>query len=181
MALCVSAVTASSSLRLLASTASVEFCGTRLSVNCAINCGVKGRSSCGVQVLRCVKSGEAAGGERSYAEEEAVHLNRLLSKEGSNGHEAVHGAMNEAFVAELGEGVDLSREDVEVEVIGQIEHIQDGEGAAEGEGEENDYWSRNGAGTSSETTIIYPQANQRVEEDLLKRIRYQNGREVCDF
>jgi hypothetical protein len=158
MALCVSVITASSSLRALASTASDSFSGARLAVNCA----VKGRSAGGLQLVRCVKSSD----ERSYAEEEVVELNRVWSKEGSgDGYGAVNGGL---------------AEDVEVDVIGHREHNEDGQGERDGGGggEENDYWSRNGAGKSSETTIIYPQANQKVEEDLLKRIRYQNGREV---
>lgn len=166
MALCVSAVTASSSLRLLPSAASVELCGTRLSFSSA----VRGRSSHGVQVLRCVKSSETTGGKRIYAEQEVVELNRFLREEESDGYGAVNGGAKGDFGAEFVEEGGSGREDVEVE------GIEDG---AE-EGEENDYWSTNGAGPSSETTVIYPQANQRVEDDLLKRIRYQNGREVFE-
>ena len=44
----------------------------------------------------------------------------------------------------------------------------------------NDYWSREGgAGREQDSeTRIFPQASQWVEDDLNKRIRYQNGREV---
>jgi len=116
-----------------------------------------------------VKSSEATGGSGIYAEEEAVELNRFVREEGRDGQGA---GPNDSFVAEFVEDGVSGREDVEVEVIGH--DIEDGDG------EENDYWSRNGAGPNSETTVIYPQANQRVEDDLLKRIRYQNGREIFE-
>lgn len=166
MALCVSATTASSSLRVLAVAASGEFCGsTRLCFNFV----ARGRTSRGVQVLRCVKSSEATGGKRIYSEEEAAQLNRFLSEDGGDGNGA---RSKEGFAAEFEEEGVSGRDNIEVEVIGH--DIEDGGG------EENDYWSRNEAGPSSETTVIYPQAHQRVEDDLLKRIRYQNGREIFE-
>ena len=44
----------------------------------------------------------------------------------------------------------------------------------------NDYWSREGGASREQDseTRIFPQASQWVEDDLNKRIRYQNGREV---
>jgi len=116
-----------------------------------------------------VKSSEATGGKRIYSEEEAAQLNRFLSEDGGDGNGA---RSKEGFAAEFVEEGVSGRDNIEVEVIGH--DIEDGGG------EENDYWSRNGPGPSSETTVIYPQAHQRVEDDLLKRIRYQNGREVFE-
>lgn len=167
MALCVSAVTASSSYRLLNHVASVESC-TRLS---SFNCAIRGRNVRGGCVVRCVKSSEVAGGRRSYDEEEFVDMNRGLREEGNSGYEVVNGSVNGGSGAELREG----GEDCEREVVGTGEGFEEGEG----DGEENDYWERNEVGSSSDTTVIFPQATQKVEEDLLKRIRYQHGREVC--
>lgn len=99
-----------------------------------------------------------------------VELNRFWKEEGGDGYGVVNGGASGDLVAEFVEDVEGGQE---------IEH-GDGDGDGEGEIEENDYWSRHGAGPSSETTVIYPQANQRVEDDLLKRIRYQNGREVFE-
>lgn len=99
-----------------------------------------------------MKSSEAKGEKRIYGEEEAVELNRFLTEDGSEG-----------FLTEFVED--------ELIVDDDIIEVDDGE--------ENDYWSRNGAESSSET-VIFPEANKRVEEDLLKRIRYQNGREVFE-
>lgn len=166
MALCASATTVSSSLAVPAVAASGEFCGsTRLCYNFA----ARGRTSRGVQVFRCVKSSEATGGKRIYEEEEAAQLNRFLREDEGDGHRA---RSKEGFVAEFVEEGVSGRENVDVKVIGH--DIEDGGG------EENDYWVRNGPGSSSETTVIYPQAHQRVEDDLLKRIRYQNGREIFE-
>ncbi|KAG0603965.1 hypothetical protein M758_10G134400 [Ceratodon purpureus] len=166
MALCVSAVTASSSFRVLgaASATGGEFSGTRVVVNCA----VKGRGgSWGVHVVRCVRSSE----ERTHAGD----LDQVLSPGAGDGHGALNGGLDGGVGGEFGE-------DGEGEVAGDMgAYAEDGEGeAVEVQGEENDYWSRNGASKSAETTVIFPHANQRVEEDLLKRIRYQNGREVFE-
>lgn len=53
----------------------------------------------------------------------------------------------------------------------------DGEGEVEEEHSQNDYWDRNVTGVGAETSIATT-ANQWVEDDLNKRIRFQNGREV---
>lgn len=95
---------------------------------------------------------------REESIEQEVHRNGKLARGFMEAEEMEDDVGVEGLVADA----DEEEEETELELV-------------------NDYWSREegGAGREKDSeTRIFPQASQWVEDDLNKRIRYQNGREV---